>query len=361
MTKLTKRERKERNKINAMCKIITAYTLKGSEEVKGIMERVRAEIIDASVANKDGLALTAQMETGKVYGVKTIVPFTDDEIASAVNERSKAVHAHLRAATAGKVSEGNLHLWRMNGWKFAHNGYVWKFAGRSEGNKKDNTYSYCGGKDQEFTDSFLFFREACREGIITREKIDWEKMLAFAKESDLRGRFVLLNEEDQVAYYVGDWYAYLIGSSVLAFGSAPLTNLKTKKLVKVWNMTMVSNKPEVEVLENNVEGVIKVDYGRGNIEQIIEKVDLWGSRSFGYNSTGYNTSDYNRNQSNNLLPARTYHFGEHTHGDPYHRGNTCDDDSDIVMDADVPNYPRGKKGRHKNKTGNKDTHVPATV
>lgn len=79
--------------------------------------------------NMDGFSLSYG-ENGKCIRTLDLFEFVDFLAANMkgiINARY--VHVHYRMSTGGLINVKNCHLWRVNGYRISHNGYVGKYAG----------------------------------------------------------------------------------------------------------------------------------------------------------------------------------------------------------------------------------------
>lgn len=120
---------------------------------------------------------------------------------------------HLRLATAGDITTGNVHFWEREGWYFAHNGTT------SEG--------YAGyGKHapkQPHSDSYLFFERLIAAQTLTATDIDIPAVLKQIKEWKLWGRFVLYHHATRKTYFFGDFHLYMMDDDIMYLASAPIS------------------------------------------------------------------------------------------------------------------------------------------
>lgn len=125
--------------------------------------------------------------------------------------------AHFRMASAGKVSEGNVHGWGKGDWQFFHNGGVSEYAG------------FTNPRAQEEADSLQFFRDLYDfvSSITTRKSKKFDRQVeAFirdlATDTNFHGRAALYYQPMDKMFIFGDFEVYTFGASYLIISSARL-------------------------------------------------------------------------------------------------------------------------------------------
>jgi hypothetical protein len=121
---------------------------------------------------------------------------------------------HFRWASAGKVTNENVHGWEIGDWIFSHNGSIFDYT--------DNTI---GSKMQEKADSLQFFEDL----ILQLNKVNTRKDTQVAhainnltEDVSFWGRATLYNKKTDKMYLFGDFETYLVGGTHIVISSITL-------------------------------------------------------------------------------------------------------------------------------------------
>lgn len=119
--------------------------------------------------------------------------------------------AHCRTASSGSVSLKNVHFWEMNGWRFAHNGFVWDYHESLKDGKMPHS------------DSLLFLYEFIyKVGRKNKARKIINLFYKLAEKRNLSGRAILIDPLKRI-YLFGDWEFYLLNESILMVSSETLS------------------------------------------------------------------------------------------------------------------------------------------
>lgn len=126
--------------------------------------------------------------------------------------------AHFRIASAGVVSEDNVHGWKIGDWQFFHNGSV-----------SDYIKTYAQAKEQSESDSLLFFQDLALflQEITTKKSKKFDRQVEniirnIATETFFWGRAALYYEPLDKMFLFGDFNIYTFDSSYLIISSSKL-------------------------------------------------------------------------------------------------------------------------------------------
>lgn len=127
---------------------------------------------------------------------------------------------HFRIASAGAVTEDNIHGWKEGDWQFFHNGSV--------------TEHIETGRGQVAADSLLFFKDMALflEEINTRKAKKFDRQVEkvireMSTTSQFWGRAALYHAPTDKMFLFGDFHIYAFGSSYVLISSAKLQLNKT--------------------------------------------------------------------------------------------------------------------------------------
>jgi hypothetical protein len=104
---------------------------------KTIVNKLKAEMR----INPHGYGiLKMNTTTGKTSTIRTLTRIKAVNFLE-TNNNYNVMHCHFRLASAGKISNDNIHMWEIDGWYFSHNGTVSAYT-RSQ--RYYNYYYYYG-------------------------------------------------------------------------------------------------------------------------------------------------------------------------------------------------------------------------
>lgn len=145
---------------------------------------------------------------------RDIIRTLDDKVAKKAVEESTINNllVHFRMASAGVVSEKNVHGWTKGAWSFMHNGGISTYVDWTK-----------GAKLQEETDSLLLFQDlmVALEGNSRNYK---DKVVCATIQDVLShvvfwGRAALYNSETDKLYLFGDFHIYAFGTMYIIISS----------------------------------------------------------------------------------------------------------------------------------------------
>ena len=195
-----------------MCVILLVLKKENNQELNNI---IKNNVFNFAVYNDDGFALMAMSRNDKIepllirrldYDYKTI----DEAI-----DNYDFLNIHLRTATTGERSVDNCHLWRKGNWIFSHNGTIYEM-----GNAK-----ICDSKD--------FFDTLFDKKLLKKNKINYEAIQKYMRDSHYTGRSVIYNTEQKKAYLFGDFKTFALNKNYLAVCSA---DIETQDYISLFNV-----------------------------------------------------------------------------------------------------------------------------
>lgn len=179
-----------------------------------VENRIRQILKEKADRNSDGFFIkTPEGE------LRTI----DDRIANPTIQQVNLddLMLHFRFATAGKITENNVHGWEIGDWKFLHNGHV---SGYTINHINQNI------REREDSDSLSFFKDLVlflNEINSKKDKQVARVIQQMVKDTNFSGRAVLYNMKTDKMYLFGDFHIYCFGDSHIVISSATL-DLNTK-------------------------------------------------------------------------------------------------------------------------------------
>ncbi|MCX7698857.1 MAG: hypothetical protein N2114_05275 [Candidatus Goldbacteria bacterium] len=224
-----------------MCKIITIIN-KNNKNCKKINEILNINA-DALKSEQSGYSVLRNNEAFYFLNYK----YFNNNIRY-LNE--KVYILHTRTATAGSLDIDGLHLKNINGFFWAHNGFVSKFA-----------------DVKDFNDSYYFFNNLINKsaGLIDKKAIEKE-----INESEFSGRGVLYNPYSKELFLFATNSLWVYGlDDCLIFTSFEL-NLKSKKYFykNILGLTFVKG-----IKEKEIKGIKKQKFEKIFIKFKNDKLD----------------------------------------------------------------------------------------
>jgi len=155
-----------------------------------------------------------------------------------------SVMTHFRWASAGAISEDNVHGWEHNGWQIVHNGTISSYA--------------TGGRSQVETDSLLFFNDLMlmlNDIKPQKTKKVCRTIQKLCTEVDFSGRCALYNAKADKMYLFGDFKTYLYDNQYVIVSSMELYSWGESTISK-GGFKFVSNSDPIAKVSIDGVGVI---------------------------------------------------------------------------------------------------------
>jgi hypothetical protein len=154
---------------------------------------------------------------------------------------------HCRASTVGKVNKSNVHGWKKRGWKFLHNGSVSGFAGQ--------------GIEQDKSDTLKFFEEFVQGMGESREETEVAMIIEdMVQVRQFWGRAMLLDEQSDKLYLVGDWELYIVDKQYVVLSSTAIGLDKIQQVEDIHGFYFPHNAPSgLRIEHKQITGIGVID------------------------------------------------------------------------------------------------------
>ncbi len=199
-------------------------------------KQIRGILKEKCFSNRDGFFF---QNSGDI--IRTL----DSKIACSAIDTAvlNGLMCHFRMASAGKITQDNVHGWVEGDWTFFHNGGV-------------STYVNSGvAREQELTDSYQLFQDILRamEGKKGyKDKVVCRILEEVLKNVNFWGRAALYNNKTDSMYLFGDFWVYQFASSYLILSSSSLFSLSKDYTVDTHGIKV---KYESSIGESKIDGI----------------------------------------------------------------------------------------------------------
>lgn len=176
------------------------------EPIKSIEKQIRTVLTEKIERNGEGFYFQNGADILRTLN-------KDQAIETIKNCELNNLLTHFRFASVGKVTEANVHGWRIGEWTFFHNGGISTYTNWNQ------------QQEQDYSDSYQLFQALYLK--LSLDKNSKDQIVSKVIEEHLKtvnfwGRAALYNNKTDKMFLFGDFHVYALSSKYLIISSCLL-------------------------------------------------------------------------------------------------------------------------------------------